>query len=252
MSLTQAWNEAYPAGTTAANLIDDAMVQMKTQLREVISADHVMASNEGAGAATTGYHNKVTFVEQSASPTLVANTLMLFAKEVTSKTELFMDSYDSSTAEMQLTSNGDFIGGFRGEIVMWSGMLANIPAGWVLCDGTNSTPNLLTKFVRGIATAVTEPGTIAGSDTHTHTSSAHTHTVTAHTHDYSGTTAGAEDNWVGGRELNTSVSRVPHTHTYSGTTTGGTDAASSDASSSTMTTISNIPVYYALAFVIKL
>jgi len=27
-----------------------------------------------------------------------------------------------------------------GVIVMWSGLLANIPSGWALCDGTSGTP----------------------------------------------------------------------------------------------------------------
>lgn len=252
MSLTQAWNESYPAGTTAANLIDDAMVQMKTQLREVISADHVMASNEGAGAATTGYHNKATFVEQASSPSLVANTLMLFAKEVTSKTELFMDSYDSSTAEMQLTSNGDFIGGMRNEIRMWSGTIANIPAGWSLCDGTNATPNLLGRFMRGVPTAVTNPGTSGGSDTHTHTANAHTHTVTAHTHTYSGTTTDASSfphrvTMEGSQYIPTN-----HTHDYSGTTSGGSADASSGASDTGMSTVSSLPAYYQVALIIKI
>ena len=54
-----------------------------------------------------------------------------------------------------------------GAILMWHGALADIPTGWVLCDGNNGTPNLVAKFVRGIATSSTAPGTSGGSDTHT-------------------------------------------------------------------------------------
>jgi microcystin-dependent protein len=36
-----------------------------------------------------------------------------------------------------------------GAILMWSGNPANLPAGWVLCDGTNNTPNLQDRFVVG-------------------------------------------------------------------------------------------------------
>lgn len=36
-----------------------------------------------------------------------------------------------------------------GLIVMWSGTFANIPAGWVLCDGDNSTPDLRGRFIVG-------------------------------------------------------------------------------------------------------
>lgn len=54
-----------------------------------------------------------------------------------------------------------------GVIVMWHGLLSNIPAGWVLCDGNNNTPNLLARFVRGVATAATNPGATGGESTHT-------------------------------------------------------------------------------------
>jgi len=38
---------------------------------------------------------------------------------------------------------------FVGSIAMWSGLLSNIPKGWALCDGTNGTPDLRERFVRG-------------------------------------------------------------------------------------------------------
>ena len=36
-----------------------------------------------------------------------------------------------------------------GGIIMWSGATSAIPAGWVLCDGNNSTPDLRNKFIVG-------------------------------------------------------------------------------------------------------
>jgi len=36
-----------------------------------------------------------------------------------------------------------------GGIIMWSGSIASIPSGYVLCDGTNGTPNLKDSFVVG-------------------------------------------------------------------------------------------------------
>ena len=32
---------------------------------------------------------------------------------------------------------------------MWSGSIGSIPSGYVLCDGTNGTPNLKDSFVVG-------------------------------------------------------------------------------------------------------
>ncbi len=54
-------------------------------------------------------------------------------------------------------------------ILIWTGTIANIPSGFVICDGNNSSPNLLAKFLEGVATAATNPGTTGGSLTHTHT-----------------------------------------------------------------------------------
>lgn len=50
-----------------------------------------------------------------------------------------------------------------GGIIMWSGVLADIPNGWALCDGTNGTPNLIDKFVQGVATDSTDPGDTGGA-----------------------------------------------------------------------------------------
>lgn len=85
-----------------------------------------------------------------------------------------------------------------GLIVMWHGLLSNIPSGWALCDGQNGTPDLRDKFVKGAA-AGQNPGATGGSATHTHADHAalahagaavadhasHTHTYTQvpnHTH----------------------------------------------------------------------
>lgn len=50
-----------------------------------------------------------------------------------------------------------------GLIAMWHGLLANVPDGWVLCDGNNGTPNLLDRFVQGVATDSTDPGSTGGA-----------------------------------------------------------------------------------------
>ena len=47
-----------------------------------------------------------------------------------------------------------------GMIMLWSGSIATIPVGWVLCDGTNSTPNLQGLFVVGAGN--TSPGATGG------------------------------------------------------------------------------------------
>ena len=53
-----------------------------------------------------------------------------------------------------------------GLIAMWHGLIANIPTGWLLCNGSNGTPDLRAKFVRGAPNGV-EAGDTGGEDTHT-------------------------------------------------------------------------------------
>lgn len=104
-----------------------------------------------------------------------------------------------------------------GVIAMWSGSIASIPTGWVLCDGNNSTPDLRDRFVVGAGStyAVADTG---GSNTvtltesqmpgHTHTISGNTSTTGAHTHTLSGNTSNS-----GNHTHNGSTSNVGnHTH----------------------------------------
>jgi hypothetical protein len=37
----------------------------------------------------------------------------------------------------------------RGMVALWSGRVAEVPAGWALCDGRNGTPDLRDRFVVG-------------------------------------------------------------------------------------------------------
>jgi microcystin-dependent protein len=118
-----------------------------------------------------------------------------------------------------------------GVILLWSGSIASIPTGWVLCNGSNGTPNLRDRFVVGAGTTyavndiggantVTLDATMIPSHTHslsasgtTAASGEHTHTVSA-----SGTTSGQS---VGHTHTGTTGNNnVGHTHTFSGDTSG--------------------------------
>ena len=139
-----------------------------------------------------------------------------------------------------------------GLISMWHGTIANIPSGWVLCDGTNSTPDLRSKFVTGAADQAGMNAT-GGSNTTTLTTTqlpAHTHTGTtasdgAHTHtlnygidkEYSQL---SEANFaVASSTTSTTSSNGAHTHTFT-TDSTGTGAA-----------YDSRPAYYALAYIMK-
>ena len=66
----------------------------------------------------------------------------------------FGDWYALSTA----TTNTN-AGTPQGGIIMWSGTIASIPAGWSLCNGSNGTPDLTDKFIISVASSAENPGT---------------------------------------------------------------------------------------------
>ena len=57
-----------------------------------------------------------------------------------------------------------------GGIIIWSGTANNIPSGWKLCDGTNGTPDLRSRFVIG-ASSTYPKGSIGGEAAHKLTTS---------------------------------------------------------------------------------
>ena len=69
-------------------------------------------------------------------------------------------------------------------IATWSGAVAAIPTGWLLCDGTNGTPDLRNKFIYGGYTGFV--GVAGGASTVTLT----TAQLPAHTHSASSTFTG--------------------------------------------------------------
>jgi hypothetical protein len=155
------------------------------------------------------------------------------------------------TTGQVLTSNGvgalptmqaSFIAGM---IILWSGSVLSIPTGWLLCDGTLSTPNLRDRFVVGAGStyAVGATGGAADAVVVTHT---HVATVTDPTHQHlgfgsSGATAQAgSGGGIGGAAgvLNTAAST-------------GITVSNATPAGSVSGTNQNLPPYYALCYIMK-
>lgn len=142
-----------------------------------------------------------------------------------------------------------------GLIAIWSGSTGSIPSGWVLCDGTNGTPDLRNSFVLGAGNSYTVGQTGGSTDavvvSHTHTATS-TSTVTdpGHLH------AIGADNFTsaahgGGTPLFT-PSGPTYTSNSSTATTGISVATSTTNSTAGVSgTGANMPPYYALAFIMK-
>lgn len=94
-----------------------------------------------------------------------------------------------------------------GVIVMWSGSVLGVPAGWSLCNGANGTPDLRDRFIVGAGSAF-QPGTTGGNV------SVATNTTGAHTHTGSAATAGAHTHGGGSTGSTTlTINQIPsHDH----------------------------------------
>jgi hypothetical protein len=149
-----------------------------------------------------------------------------------------------------LTSNGvgalptmqaSFIAGM---IILWSGSVLSIPTGWLLCDGTLSTPNLRDRFVVGAGStyAVGATGGTADAVVVSHT---HVATVTDPQHLHVTFT-------------NSGVVAQAGSGAGYGTNSGNTSSASTGVTVSNAVpagsvsgTNQNLPPYYALCYIMK-
>ncbi len=136
-----------------------------------------------------------------------------------------------------------------GGILLWSGSIGSIPAGYVLCNGNNSTPDLRDRFIVGAGStyAVDASGGSADSVLPTHTHSAtvtdpgHAHSPSSPATNFWGNSASATTGSPGGGGSPASL------------TTGSafTSVSVSNASAGVSPTGGNLPPYYALCYIMK-
>ena len=201
------------------------------------------------GAVVTASASELNKVDGYNGTTADLNILAGAAAAGVTSTEF--GYLDGVTSSLQTQINSVIPSGV---ILLWSGSTSNIPTGWVLCDGENSTPDLRDRFVVGAGSnyAVNATGGAASVTLTSDQMPSHSHTATStstvtdpgHSHTYVGQTGS------GG----TGASRP------SQTTTRTTDPATTGITVSTTTTISstgggqsheNRPPYYALAYIMK-
>jgi hypothetical protein len=133
-----------------------------------------------------------------------------------------------------------------GAIILWSGSIGSIPSGYVICDGTNSTPDLRDRFVVAAGNNYSVGQTGGSADaivvSHTHTA---TSVVTDPGHVHSGSFLAFASGGVGpagGSSINA---------LGVGSAVTGITVATTNATAGTSGTGANNPLFYALAYIMK-
>ena len=139
-----------------------------------------------------------------------------------------------------------------GMILLWSGSIGSIPTGYLLCDGTNSTPDLRDRFIIGAGNTYSVNQTGGTADaivvSHSHTATS-TSTVTDPGHFHTVPYANADA--IGGSGAQPAY-RGSATTNVSTATTGITVATSTTtATAGTSGTGQNLPPYFALCYIMK-
>jgi hypothetical protein len=186
----------------------------------------------------------------SGDPFTVAGTLVSSgAVDITGAFRL--DGTAGASGQVLLSAGGSntptwgnaFVAGM---IMLWSGSSASIPSGWLLCDGSNSTPDLRNRFVVG-ATSTYAVGATGGSANAIVVSHTHTATVTdpGHTHSFLDDTGA-----TGTLHVATDIGDpgVLRTDFINSSVTGISVSNSTVGSSGTN---ANLPPYYALCYIMK-
>ena len=140
-----------------------------------------------------------------------------------------------------------------GLISLWSGTIATIPAGWVLCNGANGTPDLRNKFIvganadsGGVAKSTIQDGSAlqsGGTKDHRH-SFAFTGGIGGNTQ-ATGTTQNVQSG------TGAAVPTSGHVHYYSASFGGGGMTDEQRRTSGGSSGEDLVPPFYALAYIMK-
>lgn len=155
-------------------------------------------------ASTATFSGAISSVNPSFTGTPTAPTAAAGTSNTQIATTAYADSAASSAASLRVPS---------GVILLWSGSIASIPTGWLLCNGSSGTPDLRDRFVVGAGSSYAV-GSTGGAATYTLSVGQlpnHTHSLTA-----SGTTSTVDINHT----HSGTTATVDINHTHSGTSGG--------------------------------
>lgn len=154
----------------------------------------------------------------------------------------------ASNAELNALAGGNAVFK-RGMVIMWGGDIPTIPPGWLLCNGTAGTPNLLNRFVV-CAGGDYGTGVTGGQIFHSHGVTVNGTALTVdqlppHVHGTSNLGGAFLTNGtgIGNTSSGSNIGSVP--------TTGATGSGAAHAHSASSAVSDGRPPYYALAYIMK-
>lgn len=217
----------------------------------------VLADGAGSGAAVTDFTSTVSNL---ASPVMTGTPTAPTAGAGTNTTQLATTAFVTAAVAAYVPS---------GVILMWSGAISAIPTGWVLCNGSNSTPDLRDRFVIAAdadsggdynvgATGGASTVTLAVSDipSHSHANTASSSSTSSvsdpgHTHNSNIVTGSSTGGSTGGQGDGSASTAATSSATTGITVSTSTTTAMTNASTGGGGAHENRPPYYALAYIMK-
>lgn len=145
------------------------------------------------------------------------------------------------------------------DIVMFDGLLSDIPNGWVICDGNNGTPDLRDRFVKQTSSSTNSPYSSSGQHTFAFSTSqmpSHNHdgstdTSSDHSHTQPFNESGYGSNSYDNNPYYTSI-QDSNVADYEGTGGGGHSTHGYSIGNSGGTAEwENRPAYYEVAFIAR-
>ena len=217
-------------------LVDDGTVTgiVNADIDAGADIDSSKIDLSSSGYMTTGANLTVTGTHTySTAPVFSVNPVFSIAVTLPVSSQLATSAAPTSDADI---ANKKYIDDRlpSGVILMWSGSVLTIPTGWLICDGTNSTPNLTDRFV------IHADNDVGGTNNVGASGGVSTHALSiaelaAHTHSFS---------------IGTGSSATPQNY---GAATNGSQSTTEKTTGSTGsgTAHTNRDKYYALAYIMK-
>ena len=224
----------------------DGLAQADDHIRLVKST--IKATLPGITGAVTSTQDELNTLDGYTGNTADLNILSGAAAAGVTGTEFNRLNGVTSSIQTQINNISSVPSGV---IMMWSGSNNSIPSGFVLCNGSNGTPDLRNRFIVGSGSSYSTGNTggasrvtlsISQMPSHNHSASSSV-SDPGHSHSFKGAT-GSSGSGTSSRDS------VPETQ-QTGSSTTGISVSTSIGSKGGNSSHENRPPYYALAFIMK-